>query len=243
MTTSDLPLDGGEASLPHAGWRKKRQGWTAAASNLPTSDAPPDDRPHDRDAAGGVLARVGASGADVYEACYGSAGELPGAEALGCRTVQQVINGLGRTCRATVGDPATCATIDGRTIDPTPRRRLRGHLGTARWRSSTGSTTTCRSNRSCGRTPTTATTPRRTRRSAASIPTTSTRSPFSWGCGSARAGCGRAFTRRAPGQRPARCRCGAGTSAEARDPPAPQASPPLGGQSPESRCGSAASPG
>jgi hypothetical protein len=35
MTTSDLALDGGEASLPHAGWRKKRQGWTAAASNLP----------------------------------------------------------------------------------------------------------------------------------------------------------------------------------------------------------------
>jgi hypothetical protein len=50
----------------------------------------------------------------------------------GCRTVQQVINVLGRTCHATVGDPATCATIDGRTIDPTPRRRRRGHLGTAR---------------------------------------------------------------------------------------------------------------
>jgi hypothetical protein len=35
MTTSDLPLDDGEASLLHAGGRKKRQGWTAAARNLP----------------------------------------------------------------------------------------------------------------------------------------------------------------------------------------------------------------
>ena len=60
-----------------------------------------------------------APAADVYEACYGSpAGELPGIEARACRSVEQVINGLGRTCRATVGDPATCANLDGRTIDP-----------------------------------------------------------------------------------------------------------------------------
>jgi hypothetical protein len=40
--------------------------------------------------------------------------------------------------------------------------------------------------------------------------------------------------RRAPAQRSARSDCGAGTSAEARDPPAPQASRPAGERNPES---------
>lgn len=58
------------------------------------------------------------SGADVYEACYASpAGALPVAEARGCRTAEQVINGLGRTCRVAL-DPATCETVDGRLVDP-----------------------------------------------------------------------------------------------------------------------------
>jgi hypothetical protein len=51
------------------------------------------------------------------------------------------------------------------------------------------------------------------------------------------------LTRRAAGRRPARCGCGAGRSAEARGPPARPASRPAGGQSPESRFRSAASPG
>src|SRR5512132_1658129 len=42
MTTSDLPLDGGEASLPQRWWRKKRRGWTAGYVESLTSDAAPD---------------------------------------------------------------------------------------------------------------------------------------------------------------------------------------------------------
>jgi hypothetical protein len=54
---------------------------------------------------------------------------------------------------------------------------------------------------------------------------------------------GAALTERAQGQRPARCGCGAGRSAEVRGPPAPRASRAAGGRSPESCFGSAASPG
>ena len=41
------------------------------------------------------------------------------------------------------------------------------------------------------------------------------------------------LTNRAPGRRPARCGCGAGRSAEARDPRAPPAPRPAGGRTPE----------
>jgi hypothetical protein len=118
MTTSDLAPDGGK-TLPQRGEAAKATGLDGGGVEPPTSDASPDNGLTIATLLAASSLALAQSGADMYEACHGSAGELPGAEALGCRTVQQVINVLGRTCRATVGDPATCATIDSRTIDPT----------------------------------------------------------------------------------------------------------------------------
>ena len=57
-------------------------------------------------------------GGAAVEACYTSpAGSLPGADARACRTAEQVVKGLGRTCRIAL--PAeTCVTVDGRLISP-----------------------------------------------------------------------------------------------------------------------------
>jgi hypothetical protein len=68
--------------------------------------------------ASAIAASATPGGGDVVEACYASpAGGLPGADARGCRTVEQFAKGFGRTCRIAV-DPATCVTVDGRLISP-----------------------------------------------------------------------------------------------------------------------------
>jgi hypothetical protein len=82
----------------------RRSGWVSAVLSIVL--------------AGSFVAAAAPSAQDLVEACYPSpAGSLPGVEARGCRSVEQIVKGAGRACRVAL-PPDTCVTVDGRLISP-----------------------------------------------------------------------------------------------------------------------------
>jgi hypothetical protein len=54
-------------------------------------------------------------GSDIVDECYEGAGAVPIAGSKACRTIQQFIDGVGRTCRS-LAPAEDCVTTDGRLI-------------------------------------------------------------------------------------------------------------------------------